>query len=81
VRSVSQRLEGIEDGLDRVDQRLESAGSGSSLEGRLIAIEADLERIRTKLDKAAAKPRPKAGGKSTARKAQGGSSRRSKSAS
>src|SRR6201996_7916018 len=35
VRSVSQRLEGIEDGLDRLDDRLQRTGSSSSLEERL----------------------------------------------
>src|SRR6202451_3979783 len=38
VRSVSQRLEGIEDGLDRLDDRLQRAGEGGStrsLEERL----------------------------------------------
>ncbi|MDQ6836672.1 MAG: hypothetical protein M3016_10855 [Actinomycetota bacterium] len=47
VRSVSQRLEGIEDGLDRVDQRLEHAGSTAGLEERLAKIEATLERLET----------------------------------
>jgi CRP-like cAMP-binding protein len=52
VRSVSQRLEGIEDGLDRLDQRLERPDSGRSVEERLARIEAALER----LEKADAKP-------------------------
>jgi len=38
VRSVSQRLEGIEDGVDRLDQRLGSINV-SGLEGRLASIE------------------------------------------
>jgi chromosome segregation ATPase len=45
IRSVSQRLEGIEDGLDRVEQRIETLGSGTKIEQRLAAIEAALERI------------------------------------
>src|SRR5689334_21675383 len=42
VRSVAHRLEGIEDALDRLDQRLESTGravGGEALETRLAAIE------------------------------------------
>ena len=38
LRSVSQRLEGIEDGVDRLDQRLGSINV-SGLEGRLASIE------------------------------------------
>jgi DNA repair exonuclease SbcCD ATPase subunit len=45
VRSVSQRLEGIEDSLDRLDQRLERADPSRSLEERLDNIEATLERL------------------------------------
>jgi hypothetical protein len=45
VRSVSQRLEGIEDGLDRVESRLERAGRTQDLEERLARIEAALERL------------------------------------
>ena len=45
VRSVSQRLEGIEDSLDRLDQRLERTGSSRSLGDRLDKIEATLERL------------------------------------
>jgi DNA repair exonuclease SbcCD ATPase subunit len=46
VRSVSQRLEAIEDGLDRLDSRLQSAGDTKSLEERLARIEAALERLQ-----------------------------------
>jgi predicted RNase H-like nuclease (RuvC/YqgF family) len=35
VRSVSQRLEGIEDGVDRLDRRLQSLGPAAELEHRL----------------------------------------------
>jgi TolA-binding protein len=45
VRSVSQRLEGIEDGLDRLDDRLQRPGAGNSLEDRLTSIERTLERL------------------------------------
>jgi hypothetical protein len=45
VRSVSQRLEGIEDGLDRVESRLERAGRTQDVEERLARIEAALERL------------------------------------
>ena len=45
VRSVSQRLEGIEDGLDRLDERLRRPGVSGSLEERLANIERALERL------------------------------------
>src|ERR1700733_1864329 len=38
IRSGSQRLEGIEDGLDRLDDRLERAGNVASLAERLAKI-------------------------------------------
>jgi chromosome segregation ATPase len=51
VRSVSQRLEGIEDGLDRIDERLAAVGAntGAALEPRLDAIEDRLERLLREL--------------------------------
>ena len=45
LRSVSQRLEGIEDGLDRVEERIQGLGGANALEERLAAIEQTLERI------------------------------------
>jgi predicted nucleic acid-binding Zn-ribbon protein len=54
VRSVSQRLEGIEDALDRLDERLGRAAGNRALEERLDRIEASLGR----LEKASAGPRP-----------------------
>jgi chromosome segregation ATPase len=41
VRSVSQRLEGIEDGVDRLDERL------AGLQGALEAITKELAELRT----------------------------------
>ena len=46
LRSVSQRLEGIEDGLDRLEQRIEGLGSSSAIEQRLRAIEEKLEALQ-----------------------------------
>jgi hypothetical protein len=53
VRSVSQRLEGIEDALDRLDERLGRTDGSGALQERLAGIEATLER----LEKAADAPR------------------------
>jgi predicted nucleic acid-binding Zn-ribbon protein len=66
VRSVSQRLEGIEDGLDRLDDRLQRAGedgSTRSLEERLDKIEALLAR----LEATSVSTQPTAGARSTSR--------------
>lgn len=60
IRSVSQRLEGIEDALDRLDERLGRAGGTAALEERLAGIEAALER----LEKASAGSRSPARAKS-----------------
>jgi hypothetical protein len=52
LRSVSHRLEGIEDGVQKLDRALSPAG----VEGRLSAIEEKLERLSSKLETAAEKP-------------------------
>ena len=53
LRSVSQRLEGIEDGVDRLDQRFESlnqtASSRTGPEDRLAAIEGQLHKLTSEL--------------------------------
>jgi hypothetical protein len=49
VRSVSQRLEGIEDGVDRLDQRLAALSAGNAIDGRLDAIEARLRDVAGEL--------------------------------
>ena len=51
LRSVSQRLEGIEDGVDRLDQRLEALNKPalSGAEERLAAIEAQLVELNGEL--------------------------------
>ena len=46
LRSVSQRLEGIEDGVDRLDRRLgEAARTAMPPDDRLAAIEAQLSKL------------------------------------
>jgi len=85
LRSVSQRLEGIEDGVDRLDRALSPTG----VEARLSVIEGQLRTLVGRLDratpstaapaagrakpaKAAAKTKPaKAAGKAKAAKAGG----------
>lgn len=49
VRSVSQRFEGVEDGLDRVEQRIQAIGGASAVEERLTAIETQLGTLATQL--------------------------------
>ncbi|MDP9293770.1 MAG: hypothetical protein M3O90_04980 [Actinomycetota bacterium] len=51
LRSVSQRLEGIEDGVDRVDQRLEQFNRppAGGAEERLSAIESQLSKLVVEL--------------------------------
>jgi len=52
LRSVSQRLEGIEDGVDRLDTRLEGLHQSPGIEGRLLAIEAGVDRVAARLQDA-----------------------------
>jgi hypothetical protein len=52
LRSVSHRLEGIEDGVDRLDRAL----SPSGVEQRLAAVEDELKRLAERLERPAAKP-------------------------
>src|SRR5947209_18547268 len=49
LRGVSQRLEGIEDGLDRLEQRIEGLGAASVIGERLSGIEQRLDRIEQAL--------------------------------
>jgi chromosome segregation ATPase len=49
VRSVSQRLEGIEDGVDRLDQRLAAIAKGTDVDARLTAIENQLTELNRQL--------------------------------
>jgi hypothetical protein len=55
VRSVSQRLEGVEDALDRLEQ----AGGAGALERRLAAIEQQLATVSEQLGALAQPPTPK----------------------
>lgn len=52
VRSLSQRLEGIEDGVDRLDERLAAlnAGPPTQIEERLGGIEAALEKLGNEVE-------------------------------
>jgi chromosome segregation ATPase len=45
LRSVSQRLEGLEDGVDRLDQRLAGLNATGALESRLGSIEEALTAL------------------------------------
>ena len=62
VRSVSQRLEGIEDIVDRVDGRFAALNANAGVEGRLSAIEEQLGAISRELaaihQASPARPRP-----------------------
>src|SRR3954454_15255735 len=49
VRSVSQRLEGIEDGVDRLDERVASLGREAGLPDRLEAIEGRLDTLASEI--------------------------------
>ena len=49
MRSVSQRLEGIEDGIDRLDERLSTIAAGAGIDQRLEAIEGQLTALTREL--------------------------------
>jgi hypothetical protein len=49
VRSVSQRLEGIEDGIDRLDERLANPPVDGRIDARLEAIELQLAALTKEL--------------------------------
>jgi uncharacterized coiled-coil protein SlyX len=49
LRSVSQRLEGIEDGVDRLDRALAQAAGSAALDARLSAIEEQLSALNRQL--------------------------------
>ncbi len=64
LRSVAQRLEGIEDALDRLDRRLETsakAAQDEDLVAKIDALTAAVERLEPK-----PKPKPKPKGKPAA---------------
>ena len=54
LRSVSQRLEGIEDGVDRLDGKLGGLGAVASLDARLGHIEEALDALRRQVTELAA---------------------------
>lgn len=60
VRSVSQRLEGIEDVLDRVEQRVEVLGGAAAIDERLDAIDMQLTSLATQLSRLADQLTPSA---------------------
>jgi len=47
IRSISLRMEGLEDGVDRLDERLAGLAANGDLEARLAAIEQRLAAIAT----------------------------------
>jgi predicted nucleic acid-binding Zn-ribbon protein len=49
LRAVSQRIEALEDGLDRLETRIDGLARNSAVQERLGAIEAALERIEARL--------------------------------
>jgi hypothetical protein len=50
VRSVSQRLEGIEDGVDRLDDHIAALSGAATLERRLDAIDERLARLSEQVE-------------------------------
>jgi predicted nucleic acid-binding Zn-ribbon protein len=54
LRSVSQRIEGLEEGLDRISDRLDNPRQSAGLEQRMDKLEkrlASIDRTLTRLDK------------------------------
>src|SRR5258708_37551956 len=49
LRSVSQRLEGVEDGVDRLDRALAQASASGALVARLSSIEEQLSTLNRQL--------------------------------
>jgi chromosome segregation ATPase len=74
VRSLSQRLEGIEDGVDRLDERLAALQTGppTQVEERLAGIEAALEKLGNEVEavrkKLPASPPRRSASKTSAKK-------------
>jgi predicted nucleic acid-binding Zn-ribbon protein len=60
LRAVSQRLEALEDGLDRLEGRIGGLAQGSVVEQRLTAIEQTLARIEASLGEPPAAKAPRA---------------------
>lgn len=52
LRSVSQRLEGLEDGIDRIAEKLDAQATGEHLDVRLTELEQTLARIESLLRQA-----------------------------
>ena len=62
VRSVGQRLEGVEDALDRVESRIGAASPAGDVETRLAAIEDALSRLEKSAAASQANPDAKPAG-------------------
>src|SRR3954453_22243182 len=72
LRSVSQRLEGIEDSVDRLDERLGSIEGGvSALDGRLESLGRQLDALSGQLDKLGKASTGKGGGAAAKKPSQG----------
>ncbi len=56
LRSVSQRMEGIEDAVDRLDQRLAGISQAAGLDERLAGIEAQLGNLAAEISHLDAAP-------------------------
>jgi hypothetical protein len=71
LRAVSHRLEGIEDGVDRLDRAL----TPSAVEARLASIEAQLEQLAEKVDRALSAGEPAPRGRAAAARGSLGGAR------